>query len=97
MKTFQLTIASPEGNVFHGEAVSLIVRGIEGDLAVLADHTPFITSLRPGKVKLELPPRGEGSTDIIVRYASAKGGLLSVAKEQVTLLSSSFEWEEEKA
>ena len=99
MKTFPLIIASPEGNSFQGEAVTLIVRGIEGDLAVLADHTPFITSLRPGRVKLEIPahPEDEASQELEIRYANARGGLLSVSKEQVTLLSSSFQWEEENA
>lgn len=36
MNTFRLTISSPDGNIFQGEAVKLSVRGIEGDLAVMA-------------------------------------------------------------
>ena len=34
MNTFPLTVASPDGNLFHGEAVQLTLRGSEGDLAV---------------------------------------------------------------
>ena len=37
MNTFPLTVASPDGNLFHGEAVQLTLRGSEGDLAVLHD------------------------------------------------------------
>ena len=43
MNTFPLTVASPDGKLFHGEAVQLTLRGSEGDLAVLAGHIPFIT------------------------------------------------------
>ena len=43
MKTFKLIISSPEGNVFDGEATMLSLRGIEGELAVMAGHVPFIT------------------------------------------------------
>ena len=38
MKTFFLKISSPEGDLFSGEAVKLVVRGVEGELAVLAGH-----------------------------------------------------------
>ena len=46
MNTFGLTISSPDGNIFQGEAVKLSVRGIEGDLAVMAGHIPFITAVK---------------------------------------------------
>ena len=50
MNTFTLTVATPDGNRFQGEAVGLFVRGAEGDLAVLAGHTPFITAVQAGGV-----------------------------------------------
>ena len=88
MNTFQLTIATPDGSRFSGEAVGLFVRGTEGDLAVLAGHTPFITAVKAGPCRIELPD----DTD---RTGQVDGGLLTVSGERVTLLSGSFRWEEE--
>ncbi len=87
MNTFMLTIATPDGNRFSGEAEGLYLRGAEGDLAVLAGHTPFITSVQPGGCRIELPD----DTD---RTATLDGGLLTVGNNKVTLLSGSFCWEE---
>ncbi len=85
MNTFKLVISSPDGNIFEGEAVMLTLRGISGDLAILAGHTPFITSVVACDCKVELPDGEEkiGSTD---------GGLLSVSTDGATLLSGSFSW-----
>ena len=48
MKTFPLTISSPDGDLFRGEAEMLILRGTEGDLAVMAGHIPFVTAVVRG-------------------------------------------------
>ena len=48
MNTFKLTVASPDGNKFSGEIVKLDVRGTEGELAVMAGHIPFVTSIVSG-------------------------------------------------
>ena len=87
MNTYKLTVATPDGNRFQGEAVALYLRGAEGDLAVLAGHTPFITSVQAGKCRIELPDNTEKS-------ALLDGGLLTVSANAVTLLSGSFQWEE---
>ena len=47
MNTFQLNISSPDGKIFEGAVARITVRGAEGDLAVMAGHVPFITSVRP--------------------------------------------------
>ena len=91
MNTFRLIIASPDGNLFDGQAYMLTVQGTEGELAVLAGHVPFITTVVPCRVKIELPD--EEADD---KIGMTEGGLLSVSHEAVTLLSSSFRWEEEK-
>ena len=36
MKTFLLIISTPDGEMFNGEAVNISLRGVEGDLAVMA-------------------------------------------------------------
>jgi F-type H+-transporting ATPase subunit epsilon len=90
MNTFHLIIASPDGNLFDGQAYMLSVRGSEGELAILAGHVPFVTTVTPCKVKIELPDEDEDD-----RIGHIDGGLLSVSREAVTLLSSSFRWGEE--
>lgn len=81
MNTFSLTLSSPDGDILKGEAISLSVRGANGDLAVLAGHIPFVTTLRPGACRIEL-------ADGTVRTGKAESGLLSVSPDGVTLLSS---------
>ena len=88
MNTYKLTIATPDGNQFQGEVYALYLRGADGDLAVLAGHTPFITSVKAGACRVHLPDDEEKS-------ATLDGGLLTVGSEAVTLLSGSFKWEEE--
>lgn len=85
MNTFQLNISSPDGKLFSGEAAELILRGAEGDLAVLAGHVPFITTVKPGEVRVVLP---DGTT----RVGHARSGLLTVTREGVTLLGD-FSWD----
>ena len=87
MKTFKLKISTPDGSMFDGDALKLDVRGIEGELAVMAGHVPFVTTVKPGECRIILE-------DDTVRTGRVNGGLLSVSKEAVTLLSSSFRWEE---
>lgn len=85
MNTFHLLISSPDGNLFDGEAVKLSVRGIEGDLAVMAGHIPFITSVKPCECRIEL---ADGSQ----QTGYTEGGLLSVSDSTTTLLSADFHW-----
>ena len=84
MNTFQLNISSPDGKIFSGEAVRIIVRGIEGEFAVMAGHVPFITSIKPCDVPVMLPDGSE-------KLGHSDGGLLTVDKDGVTLLGP-FNW-----
>ena len=85
MNSYRLVIASPDGNLFDGQAVSLSLRGADGDLAILAGHIPFITSVKPGKCTLE-------TEDGEVKEGKIEGGLLTVSGSEVILLSSGFSW-----
>ena len=68
----------------------LTLRGVEGELAVLAGHVPFMTTVVPCSCKIEL----EDGTE---RHGHTDGGLLTVAANNtVTLLSGSFRWAEEE-
>ncbi|MBQ2826464.1 MAG: F0F1 ATP synthase subunit epsilon [Clostridia bacterium] len=85
MNTYKLVIASPDGNLYDGQAVSLSLRGADGDLAILAGHIPFITSVKPGKCILE-------TEDGEIKEGRIEGGLLTVSGSEVILLSSGFSW-----
>ena len=85
MSLFKLTVSSPDGNVFSGKAFMLTVRGIEGELAVMAGHVPFVTPVKPCECKIELPDGTE-------KFGHTDGGILSVGSDAVTLLSGSFKF-----
>ena len=86
MKTFRFVISTPDGNFFEGDIVNVSLRGAEGDLAVMAGHTPFVTSVKPCRAHIELE---DGS----VKYFSLERGLLSVKPDSVNLMSGSAVWE----
>ena len=85
MKTFSLKISSPEGDLLSAEVVKLSLRGTEGDLAVMAGHIPFVSSVKPCECKIEFE---DGS----IKTGQTDGGLLTVSKDKTVLLSGSFKW-----
>lgn len=85
MNTYQLIISTPDGNVFSDEAVSISMRGAEGELAVMAGHAPFITSVKECEIKLTL-------SDNKQKTAKIGGGILTVGKDKTSLLCSDFKW-----
>jgi F-type H+-transporting ATPase subunit epsilon len=48
----QLSLISPEGIIFSGEADMIVIPGDKGDFGVLNRHAPFMTMLRQGTVAL---------------------------------------------
>lgn len=87
MNTFKLNISSYDGTVFEEEVTMLILRGVAGDLAIMAGHIPFATSVVPGEIRI----RTNENTEL---KAKTDGGLLTVDKDKTTLLSGSFQWVE---
>lgn len=85
MKTFKFVISTPEGNLYEGDIVKISLRGAEGDLAILANHTPFVTSVKPCQCNMELE-------DETVKSFEVERGLLSVSSEVVTLMAGSAKW-----
>ena len=87
MTPFPLKIVTPDGLIYDGQAEEVIVRGTEGDLAILARHINFVT------------PLGMGRATIVAngqrRYAACIGGLLSVVDGAVTLVPTTFEWSDQ--
>ena len=89
MSTFSLTVSTPDGDRLREEVLSLSIRGTEGELAVMAGHVPFVTAVKPGACKIELP-------DQTMIHGHTDGGILTVSKDGVTLLAGQFSTEETK-
>ena len=85
MKTFPLLISSPDGELFRGDAGMLILRGTEGDLAVLAGHIPFVTAVVKSSCVVETA-EGERKEGTIAE------GVLTVSDQGTTVLTSTLEW-----
>ena len=83
MKTFKLTVSTPDGNAFENEVLEICLRGTEGDFAIRADHIPFSTATRSGKIRIT-------DTEGDDRYGRVSEGILTVTKEKTTLLCMEF-------
>jgi len=68
-KTFSVSLVTPDGAAFEGEAVMLIVPGADGEIGVLARHAPLIATLKAGSTRVHL---GEG-VDRTREYATGPG------------------------
>ena len=87
MAAFHFKISSPDGNLFEGPVSMVSVRGAEGDLAVMAGHIPFVTTVKPCDCKIT-------DEDGEERVGRTDGGLLSVTPDGATLFSWNFRWQE---
>ena len=86
MSSFPLTIVTPDGLQFSGEAEKLVVRTIHGDMAILAKHINCVVPLGMGRAIVEAGGQR--------RYAACIGGMLSMVDGKATLVPTTFEWAE---
>ena len=82
MAAFPFELVSPERLLFTGEVESVVVPGSEGELTVLKDHAPLMTTLKPGIVTVT--ETGGRSQRLFVR-----GGFADVAPTGLTILAES--------
>ncbi len=87
MKEFHLQIATPDGEIFNGQAKSLLVRVGSGDVEIMAGHADYFAPVGIGVAKVKY---GEKT-----KTASAAGGFLSVCRGDVKLVCTTFEYSEE--
>ena len=79
--TLTLRVLTEAGLAFEEPAVSVVAPGELGYLGVLARHAPLVTTLRPGKLTWKRP---DGRKEVRM----IGDGLLEVAKNRVTILTS---------
>ncbi|MDM0046902.1 F0F1 ATP synthase subunit epsilon [Variovorax dokdonensis] len=78
--TIHVDVVSAEESIFSGEAKFVALPGEAGELGIYPRHTPLITRIRPGAVRIE---RTDGSEEFVF----VAGGILEVQPDTVTVLS----------
>jgi F-type H+-transporting ATPase subunit epsilon len=81
MATLHVDVVSAEESIFSGEAKFVALPGENGELGILPRHTPLITRIKPGAVRIE---KADGSGEEFVFVA---GGILEVQPGTVTVLA----------
>jgi F-type H+-transporting ATPase subunit epsilon len=74
-------VVSAEELIFSGETEFAVFPGEDGELGIFPRHTPLLTRVKPGTVRLKIPDRDE----LEMLYVS--GGILEVQPELITLLA----------
>ena len=79
--TIQVDVVSAEEWIFSGQAEFVVLPGVVGELGILPGHTPLLTQIKPGAVRMKLP--GVEAEEFVF----VQGGFLEVQPQQVTVLA----------
>jgi F-type H+-transporting ATPase subunit epsilon len=79
--TIHVSVVSAEEEIFDGDAEFVALPGESGELGIYPMHTPLITRIRPGAVRIKVP----GQTD--EEFVFVAGGILEVQPDEVTVLA----------
>ena len=78
--TMQCNIVSAEREIFSGRVTRISMKGTVGELGILPNHTPLLTGISPGPVRLQFE---DGEDDVFF----ASGGFLEIQPGVVTVLA----------
>ena len=79
--TIHVDVVSAEEQIFSGEATFVALPGEQGELGIYPKHTPLITRIRPGAVRIQVQGQAEDE------FVFVAGGLLEVQPNAVTVLA----------
>ena len=79
--TFYVDVVSAEELIFSGEAEFVALPGEAGELGIYPKHTPLITRIKPGAVRIQVAGRSEEE------FVFVAGGILEVQPHRVTVLA----------
>lgn len=79
--TMQLDIVSAEGEIFSGKVDRFFAQAANGEVGILPHHTQFITTLKPGEVRVMSGDE--------VSYFYVSGGVLEIQPDVATVLADS--------
>ncbi|TFW27159.1 F0F1 ATP synthase subunit epsilon [Massilia horti] len=80
-RTMRVDVVSAEAEIFSGDAEFVALPGEDGELGIYPQHTPLLTRIRPGSVRIRLP--GKGGEELVF----VAGGILEVQPDAVTVLA----------
>ena len=80
-KTIHVDVVSADEQIFSGEATFVALPGEQGELGIYPQHTPLITRIRPGAVRIQVAGQAEEE------FVFVAGGLLEVQPNAVTVLA----------
>ena len=80
MSTIQVEIVSAEEEIWSGQGTMVFAPGVMGELGIAPRHTPLITQLKPGDVRVQTE---DGSEE----FFFISGGMLEIQPDMVTVLS----------
>jgi F-type H+-transporting ATPase subunit epsilon len=78
MKTFRLIITKIDKPLFTGEAVSVSLPAIDGEMTVLAEHEPYVTTLKEGTITVK--------TSVETTTFQITSGVLEISNNEVSIL-----------
>jgi F-type H+-transporting ATPase subunit epsilon len=79
--TIHVSVVSAEEEIFDGDAEFVALPGESGELGIYPMHTPLITRIRPGAVRIKVPGQADEE------FVFVAGGLLEVQPDEVTVLA----------
>jgi F-type H+-transporting ATPase subunit epsilon len=79
--TIHVDVVSAEEQIFTGEAEFVVLPGVLGELGIYPRHTPLLTQIRPGAVRIKIP--GQDNEELVF----VQGGFLEVQPARVTVLA----------
>ena len=80
MSIIHIDVVSAEESIFSGEAKFIALPGEAGELGIYPRHTPLITRIKPGAVRIV-------KADDTEEFVFVAGGLLEIQPDSVTVLS----------
>ena len=81
MATIHVDVVSAEEQIFSGEASFVALPGESGELGIMPRHTPLITRIKPGAVRIKR------ASDGAEEFVFVAGGILEVQPDRVTVLA----------
>jgi len=79
--TIQVEVVSAEESIFSGEATFVVVPGELGDLGIYPKHTPLITRIKAGSVRIQTTSSNEEMAIFVA------GGILEIQPGSVTVMA----------
>jgi F-type H+-transporting ATPase subunit epsilon len=79
--TIHVDVVSAEESIYSGEAEFVVLPGVIGELGIYPKHTPLLTQIKPGAVRIKVPNQEEETLVFV------QGGFLEVQPNVVTVLA----------